>query len=60
MTRFLADENVSRLVIERISATGHDVVSVATTSPGASDSDLLALAIAENRILVTEDRDFGE
>jgi predicted nuclease of predicted toxin-antitoxin system len=58
--RFLADENISRLVIERLRAAGFDVTSVAATNPGASDSHVLALARAEGRILITEDRDFGE
>jgi predicted nuclease of predicted toxin-antitoxin system len=58
--RFLADENISRLVIERLRAMGFDVASVATMSPGASDNDVLAAARSEGRILITEDRDFGE
>jgi predicted nuclease of predicted toxin-antitoxin system len=57
---FLADENISRLVVERLRAAGFDVATVAATNPGASDSDVVALAIAEGRILITEDRDFGE
>ncbi|MEA2927895.1 MAG: hypothetical protein QOG38_323 [Hyphomicrobiales bacterium] len=58
--RFLADENVSRLVIERLRDEGHDVVSVAETRPGTPDDDILNAADAEDRILITEDRDFGE
>ena len=58
--RFLADENISRLVVERLRASGFDVASVAATSPGASDNDVLAKASSEGRILITEDRDFGE
>jgi len=58
--RFLADENISRLVIERLRAAGLDVATVAATNPGASDNDVLALASVEERILITEDRDFGE
>jgi predicted nuclease of predicted toxin-antitoxin system len=58
--RFLADENVSRLVIERLRAAGFDVVAVGSTSPGASDNDVLAAASHDGRILITEDRDFGE
>src|SRR2546421_3399703 len=58
--RFLADENVSRLVIERLRGEGHDVISVAETKPGAPDDDILKAADAERRILITEDRDFGE
>jgi predicted nuclease of predicted toxin-antitoxin system len=57
---FLADENVSRLVIERLRAPGFDVASVRETMPGASDKDVLDEAASDDRVLVTEDRDFGE
>lgn len=58
--RFLADENVSRHVIERLRREGHDVASIAETRPGASDDDVLSTTGADARILITEDRDFGE
>jgi len=58
--RFLADENVSRLVVERLRSRGFDVVSVAETRSGATDKDVLETANAEGCILITEDRDFGE
>ncbi len=58
--RFLADENVSRLVIDRLRNGGHDVVSIAETRAGAPDKDILDAADADGRILITEDRDFGE
>lgn len=58
--RFLADENISRLIIERLRVAGFDVTSVAETNPGASDNYVLASASSEDRILITEDRDFGE
>jgi predicted nuclease of predicted toxin-antitoxin system len=60
MMRFLADENVSRLVIERLRAAGHDVISISETRAGAPDKDVLGVANAEDCILITEDRDFGE
>jgi predicted nuclease of predicted toxin-antitoxin system len=58
--RFLADENVSRLVIAQLRASGLDVVSISETTPGVSDRDVLETANAEDCILITEDRDFGE
>ena len=58
--RFLADENVSRLVTERLQASGFDVTSISETRSGASDKDVLEAAGAGGRILITEDRDFGE
>ena len=58
--RFLADENVSRLVIEALRFDGHDVASIAEMQSGAPDKTVLKTADADGRILITEDRDFGE
>ena len=58
--RLLADENVSRLVIERLRTCGFEVISVSDTKKGAPDTDVLSAADAEGCILITEDRDFGE
>jgi predicted nuclease of predicted toxin-antitoxin system len=58
--RFLADENVSKLVITRLRESGFEVLSIKETSSGAPDKDVLAKADSEDCILITEDRDFGE
>src|SRR5436853_3589695 len=58
--RFLADENIPRVVIERLRAEGHDVISVAETKPSAPDQEILNVAEPDGRILITGDRDFGE
>src|ERR1043165_969266 len=58
--RFLADENVSRLVIQGLRADGLEVISIGETRPGASDKDVLDLAGAASCIVITEDRDIGE
>ena len=39
---------------------GHDVVSALEIDPRATDEALLALAQEEQRVLITEDKDFGE
>lgn len=39
---------------------GHDMAWIRTDSPGITDETVLARAIAENRILLTFDKDFGE
>ena len=39
---------------------GHDVLSARDHFPHASDEALLALAHEEKRVLITEDKDFGE
>ena len=58
--RFLADENVSRLVIRRLQASGFDVISIGEARSGTPDRVVLETANAEDCILITEDRDFGE
>ncbi len=58
--RFLADENVSRLVIEQLRADGFDVTFIGETRSGTPDMEVLEAANAEGCILITEDHDFGE
>jgi predicted nuclease of predicted toxin-antitoxin system len=58
--RFLADENCDFTVIRALRAHGHDVVSVSDISPRAEDSEVINLAAREERILLTEDKDFGQ
>jgi predicted nuclease of predicted toxin-antitoxin system len=56
--RFLADENFPGAAALR--AAGSDVVWVRIAAPGSSDSEILAWAAREERILLTFDKDFGE
>jgi hypothetical protein len=58
--RFLANENFPGPAVAALQRAGHDVVWVRNTKPGISDSDVLAWAIREQRILLTFDKDFGE
>lgn len=60
MMRFLADENVSRLVIDRLRAAGREVISIGETKPGSLDNEVVNAADVEDCILITEDQDFGE
>lgn len=39
---------------------GHDVTAVAEVMPQADDEGILERAMSEGRILVTNDKDFGE
>ena len=50
----------SRALRALLTDLGHDVLSALAVDPRASDNALLALAIQEERVLVTEDKDFGE
>lgn len=50
----------SRQLRSALADLGQDVLYVRERFPHASDEALLALASAENRVLITEDKDFGE
>src|SRR5260370_23263323 len=57
---FLADESCAGPVIRALLEAGHDVVAIAKVAKGATDEQVLERALNENRVLLTEDRDFGE
>ena len=58
--RFLVDDCIPRQVVARLRLEGHDVIWARDVCPGDEDTKVLARAVSENRILLTEDRDFGE
>lgn len=57
---FLADECCDGLLVEGLRKAGYDVLYVKETMPGADDPTVLQSAFDQNRILITEDKDFGE
>jgi predicted nuclease of predicted toxin-antitoxin system len=58
--KFLADENIPLDVVESLRDLGHDVRWVRSDMPGISDDEVLAVAITEDRLLISCDKDFGE
>jgi predicted nuclease of predicted toxin-antitoxin system len=58
--RFIVDESAGTAIVEFLRSNGHDVVSVAETMTQADDQTILIKAVSENRILVTNDKDFAE
>lgn len=58
--RILANENVTRTVIESLRAKGHDVLSVKESLRGEKDEAILAKAQSEQYLVLTHDKDFGE
>jgi predicted nuclease of predicted toxin-antitoxin system len=58
--RFLADENVPRPIVRRLRSQGQDVLYAAETRAQTPDADLPSEAEAQNLIIITEDKDFGE
>ena len=57
---FLADESCDYAIIRTLRVEGFDVVSVAENYPASADEKMLEIAYRENRLLLTEDKDFGE
>jgi predicted nuclease of predicted toxin-antitoxin system len=58
--RFLADECCDAALVDALRKDGHDVLYAVDSLRGATDDDILARAFSERRILLTEDKDFGE
>ncbi len=58
--KFLADECCDVGLIESLRADGHDVVFAMEKLKGEEDDIVLNNAFKEDRILITEDKDFGE
>ena len=60
MSRFLADENFPASSIHLLRAVGHDVSAIIEDKPGAEDTEVLAQAVQQQRVILTFDRDYGE
>lgn len=58
--RFLVDECTGPAVARWLRGEGHDVFSVFEEARGMQDDTVIAKAFEENRILITNDKDFGE
>jgi len=58
--RILANENFPGDAVAALRLHGHDVVWVRTDAPGSRDQQILEWARADDRVLVTFDKDFGE
>jgi predicted nuclease of predicted toxin-antitoxin system len=58
--RILADENVPRSVLTWLRAEGHDVTSASDLGIGEPDTRWLTFAEAEQRLILTSDKDFGD
>src|SRR3712207_1941673 len=59
--RFLIDESSDARVAAHLIRLGHDATTVARDHAASlDDAEVLAIAHRERRILITDDRDFGE
>jgi predicted nuclease of predicted toxin-antitoxin system len=58
--RWLIDECVDAQVAVLLGDAGHDVKYMVEVAPRATDAEVMNRAQDENRLLLTEDKDFGE
>ncbi|RJP70682.1 MAG: hypothetical protein C4539_06065 [Ignavibacteriales bacterium] len=58
--KYLFDVGVSRIAELYFREKGFDIRSVREINPALPDSDILNIAVEENRMIVTMDKDFGE
>ena len=58
--RFIVDECTGPHVARWLESEGHDVFSVFEHARGMKDDEIITKAYSEKRLLVTNDKDFGE
>jgi predicted nuclease of predicted toxin-antitoxin system len=58
--KLLVDVGVGKAVENWLASQGLDMVTVRDLNPGMTDATILALAVREQRLVITMDKDFGE
>jgi len=58
--RFIADETLGPIVIKWLRKLHHNVLSIYEDFRGLNDDEILQKSFEDNRILITNDKDFGE
>ncbi len=58
--KLLANENIPAKSVHYLRSRGFDILSIGMDDPGISDAAVMAIAISQERIILTFDRDYGE
>lgn len=58
--KFIVDASSGLAIVNFLISHGYDVISVAREMPTADDQTILEKAKLEQRIVITNDKDFGE
>ena len=58
--KFLADVNIEKTIVDELRMLGYDIVWIVDENPYLDDMSIFKIAQNENRILLTNDKDFGE
>ena len=57
---FLADEGLNGNIVRELRAFGFPIIWILEINPGISDEEVIEYAQENKKILITEDKDFGE
>jgi predicted nuclease of predicted toxin-antitoxin system len=60
VVRWLIDECVDADLVALLQKSGHEVVYMSDVEPRAPDTEVMNRADREDRLLLTEDKDFGD
>jgi predicted nuclease of predicted toxin-antitoxin system len=60
VVRWLVDECVDAGLVALLRRSEHDVIYMCEVEPRAPDTDVMSRADREQRLLLTEDKDFGD
>jgi len=58
--KFLVDVGVGKGIEEYLNEKGYDTRAVRDIDPGMEDEEIIRIAVRENRMIITMDKDFGE
>lgn len=58
--KIVADESVDFRIVKALRTEGHEVWAVVEEDPSITDKEVLSIAVDQNALLLTEDKDFGE
>lgn len=58
--KFVVDESTGRAVAKFLKEEGYDTVFVGSDNKGIEDEEIVDKAAKEERIIITNDKDFGE
>ncbi|MFN0036547.1 MAG: DUF5615 family PIN-like protein [Saprospiraceae bacterium] len=56
----VADESVDFTIVQFLREQGLRIYAIAEQEPSIADEDVLSIAVRQNALLITEDKDFGE
>ena len=58
--KLLANENFPQESVVYLKAAGYDILSIGSNYPGILDAEVMEIAINQERLILTFDRDYGE